>query len=115
MKIFPPFLNQGSRGPAVRVLQCLLHGRHDSPNVTGNYDELTANAVKTLQVELGFRDGDVDGNFGPATRAAFSAQFGVDVDLFMIHDFTGMTYYMMSDPDKVGDRGRVWNDVGTRK
>ena len=115
MKIFPPFLNQGSRGPAVRVLQCLLHGRHDSPNVTGNYDEATGNAVKTLQVELGFRDGDVDGNFGPATRAAFSAQFGVDVDSLMIFDFTGPTYYRMSDSEKVGDSERVWNDVGTRE
>ena len=76
MKVFPPYLDKGSRGTAVLALQCFLVGlgrfnekvRVDGLIIDGDYGDLTATAVRSLQALFNFDVKDQDGNFGPLTR-----------------------------------------------
>lgn len=81
-KLFPERLNQGSQGRAVAVLQILLisGGWNDGITIDGDYGEQTAAGVKALQDDLGFEGDDIDGNFGPKTRAAYMVSYGLDVN-----------------------------------
>ncbi len=79
---FPPYLNKGSSGRAVMLLQLLLlaggHNRNITPD--GQYGDQTEAGVKDLQSKLGFSGSDVDGNCGPQTREAWKAQTGLDIN-----------------------------------
>ncbi len=115
MNIFPPYLDRGSHGAAVVVLQLILlsisvKNRPLSRRVTlGEYDVDTADDVRVLQAQLGFRGSDVDGNFGPGTRAALKAQMGIDVDAMTTELFVGATYY------RSPEGGGFWNHVQPRE
>ncbi len=82
-RIFPPYLDQGSTGAAVNFLGLILKvfGVCGSDRIVldGDYTPggAIAEAVKEFQRELGLTGADVDGNFGPATRAALRE---IDVD-----------------------------------
>jgi peptidoglycan hydrolase-like protein with peptidoglycan-binding domain len=91
---FPEFLNHGSRGPAVILLQLLLKaGGYNRTGIIpdGDYGEETAKGVRLVQGELGFAEEGIDGNFGPKTRAAYRVRFGIDVNAIPIDAFTGET------------------------
>ncbi|MES2088252.1 MAG: peptidoglycan-binding protein [Patescibacteria group bacterium] len=84
LPFFPQYLNKGSKGPVgtIRLLQLLLlAGGHNAGIVPdGDYGEQTALGVRNLQVEMGFTGDDVDGNFGPKTRAAYKLITGIDIN-----------------------------------
>lgn len=94
-KLFPEYLNKGSKGPAVAVLQVFLAGGcyggdcQVFPN--GVYDEATAVAVMNLQVDLAFEGNDVDGHFGPGTRARLKETLGIDMNAILADIFVGQT------------------------
>ena len=98
-KLFPAYLNVGSRGPAVAVLQLFLRGGAFNQNrevTVGEYDEETAEGVRNLQkylVNIGHSVGDdgPDGNFGPKTREAVSKAFGIDFNALPWEVFQGET------------------------
>lgn len=81
-KFFPEYLDKGSRGRAVVLLQLMLQFAGLNPKIVadGEYGEQTALAVRELQLNLGFTDVDVDGNFGPMTRRALREQRGIDIN-----------------------------------
>lgn len=102
-RLFPRYMNsvdqhnQRSTGIGVTVLQIFLTGfRAGLPRgyggttprlrVTGIYDDQTVELVMRLQRKLGFRGGDVDGNFGPETRAAVKARYDWDFNAIMNND-----------------------------
>ncbi len=91
-KLFPPYLNQGSRGKAVRFLQYLLMARYPDLGILPDGDFTpngkTAAGVVRLQkeinlslIEQGERGIEEDGNFGPITRKRFKVLTGIDVDV----------------------------------
>lgn len=92
-KFFPPFLDSGSKGPAVAVLQALLkQAGYNSTAiiVDGWYGPETEKGVRELQRTIGV---EVDGHFGPVTRAAWTKSGGVDVDEISEDAFTGESIY----------------------
>ena len=94
--LFPPYLNQGSKGTAVMTLQQMLYALGFGKGVVcdADYGPMTAEAVKNLQAHIGFRLDDVDGNLGPKTRARLKAQTGIDVDAIPgAKGVTCTTYY----------------------
>ena len=101
MKLFPTYLNKGSRGPAVVVLQLLLLAMNESDEVVpdGDYGEKTAQAVASFQEQEGMEGHDIDGNFGPKTRAAFLESTGINVDELEDHLFVGQTFVPSEDAD----------------
>lgn len=102
MKVFPPYLDQGSSGPAVSVLQLILAGMFPGLQfVTGTYDVQTTLNVISLQTRLGFTGVDLDGNFGPGTRDALKEQMDIDVSVLEFTDFVGPTDYKSPDGDGV--------------
>jgi hypothetical protein len=93
--LFPPYLQLGSSGPAVFVLQLILQAMGRTPIVVnGKFDSVTEDRVKELQEILGFTGSNVDGCFGPATRARLKEyDGGVGVDALMASDFAGGTQW----------------------
>jgi peptidoglycan hydrolase-like protein with peptidoglycan-binding domain len=91
-KLFPEFLDKGSRGPAVAVLQLLLKIQdfdlEQTIVVDGDYGDMTAAGVQRLQEYLQIEQ---DGNFGPATREAFQVEFAFDLNLLLHVHFQGET------------------------
>ncbi len=80
---FPPYLEEGSTGEAVddlNVILCML-GYGEGLVRDSAFGPMTVAAVKRLQEAIGFGGDDVDGKFGPGTRAALKAQTGIDVSL----------------------------------
>ena len=89
-KLFPEFLNYGSQGPAVALLQCLLKDRelNDKIIVDGDYGPETARGVRELQTQLGVEQ---DGHFGPETRRVFVEGGGLDANSLEADLFVGET------------------------
>ncbi len=86
---FPEFLDKGSDGPAVAMLQSWLQLLgFVEVQVDGNYGDVTAAAVTGLQHNMGV---EVDGNFGPATRVAFKKWHRVDVNAIPANIMAGKT------------------------
>lgn len=94
-KLFPEYLNQGSKGPAVAVLQVLLKAGRFDPNseitIDGDYGPITAQAVKRLQGSMGV---EADGNFGPGTRQVYRVQHWIDVNTLEAEPFCGQIFYV---------------------
>ena len=110
--LFPPFLNAGSYGDAVTVLQILLividpecHGLE----VTGIHAGWSVKAVKRLQIRLGFTGKDVNGNFGPGTRAALKEELGMDVDCVPVPKSVLVDYTQWMGPHHEGEA--LWTDA----
>lgn len=102
MKLFPPYLDQGSSGAAVVALQLILMGLFPGQQfVTGEYDEQTTINVVALQTRLGFEGEDIDGNFGPGTRRRLKEQMGIDVDEIDAEAIPSLTRYRSSEGDGV--------------
>jgi len=84
IRVFPPYLNVNSEGYAVeslwRVLAYLGFWDYLVHAGVPKYAQGTEVAVRKLQEWLGFEGVDVDGNFGPGTRARLRAKTGIDVD-----------------------------------
>lgn len=94
--LFPPFLNQGSTGPAVNLLGLLLivtENQVEPIVLDGQYPEggAIAKAVKKFQIDAGFTGEDVDSNFGPKTRLEFWKRYGANVDDLDTSTFVGET------------------------
>ena len=102
MQLFPEYLNKGSRGPAVVVLQIILLVRGHNPNIIpdGEYGEQTALGVKQLQAELRV---DQDEHFGPATRAALLKESRLDVNSLTQDLLKGET---VASPKELGGNSR---------
>jgi peptidoglycan hydrolase-like protein with peptidoglycan-binding domain len=92
-RFFPgDYLNQGSRGPAVTLLQIILRVAGFDPRANiqfdGEYGPVTADAVRRLQDALGV---ETDGNFGPNTRRAFQERYNLNVNELPVILFLGKT------------------------
>lgn len=75
-QLFPQYLNRGSHGQAVAVLQLLLViNGFAAPGlaIDGEYGDVTAESVRLIQKRHGL---ELDGNFGPDTRAALAKELG---------------------------------------
>ena len=99
--MFPgEYLDQGSEGGAVVLLQLfLLFGDYNHKIIAdGDYGEETATGVKRLQEELQFKGDDIDGNFGPQTRAALLRQRNIDINAITVINFTQPTKAVVPDP-----------------
>lgn len=119
--LLPPYLNAGSKGPAVVILQLWLYSEfglsaHDMGlMVDGEYGPITVGVVMRLQDKLGFTDAELDGNFGPKTRAAIKEKWGHDLEARL----TGSTKYVDQDgttkvwpPEPYRSPAyRRWNDI----
>ncbi|MFZ2149679.1 MAG: peptidoglycan-binding domain-containing protein [Minisyncoccia bacterium] len=94
--LFPPYLNIGSQGPAVVVLQIILRvlGYNSYIVPDGDYGGETVKGVKDLQSDMGI---EVDGNFGPGTRKAFLEAYSFDVDTLDASKFLGDTVAVVPD------------------
>ena len=90
MKLFPPYLPPGSKGPAVLVLQLILKTTEHGGEIVvdGDYGPKTTEAVRHVQEDLGV---EPDGHFGPATRKAMVESEGPDVNALERESFTGET------------------------
>jgi peptidoglycan hydrolase-like protein with peptidoglycan-binding domain len=100
MKMFQKYLDMGSKGPAVVVLQLLLKaaGYNSSAIVPdGDYGEQTAAGVRELQKHHGI---EVDGHFGPDTRKALMDFTTVNVNDLDAELFIGET--LAVGPDESG-------------
>ena len=99
-KVFPPYLDQGSKGPAVNVLALLMIawgcGNRVAIVLDGDYTPggEIVKAVMEFQEHVGFKGADVDGNFGPKTRAKYLEDMGIDPDSFTTDMFTGEGLYV---------------------
>ncbi|HBU27765.1 TPA: hypothetical protein DEB00_01455 [Candidatus Uhrbacteria bacterium] len=105
-RLFPPYLNAGSFGDAVWVMQMILNGLVGSRRtveVNGRHEGESVKAVMRLQREiLGLAESEVDGNFGPGTRKALRERFGIDVDVIPLPVVTISLYTQWMGPDHVG-------------
>lgn len=74
--LFPQYLDRGSHGQAVAMLQLLLvtHGLA-APGlaIDGEYGDVTAESVRRVQERHGLEQ---DGHFGPDTRKGFAEELG---------------------------------------
>ncbi len=98
MKLFPPYLDKGSRdlsvdGPVHYLGHLVQWLGWAVPGLVIDFDygEFLAESVKNMQRELGFTGDDVDGNFGPGTREALALKMKINVDLMET-----LKYYVVS-------------------
>ena len=104
---FPKYMQQGSRGPLVTLLQVFLCGVRGSLDVEikdlifdGEYGDVTANLVNAFQVEHGL---EADGHFGPATRAVVKEEYGFDFEA-AAKTIPGMTSFHQPGGSKIARR-----------
>jgi peptidoglycan hydrolase-like protein with peptidoglycan-binding domain len=96
-KLFPgPYMERGSKGPAVAVLQailmaicpCTLRVSEINVEITGVFDEETEKAVRYYQQKRGL---EVDGKCGPQTRREIFEQTGIHLNELPADIFVGKT------------------------
>ena len=75
------YMQKGSFGPHVTLLHTFLCGAGFGRDITfdQDYGQVTIDRVKELQEHLQMTD--IDGCFGPKTRATVKEKFGFDYDL----------------------------------
>lgn len=97
----PKYMQQGSKGPCVTVLQVFLAGVLGGQDLVfdQHYGEVTANKVRVLQDALGMTE--KDGNFGPATRAATKDRYGFDFELACQDGLYGFQATEFIQPDRL--------------
>ena len=95
--LYPPYMEEGSDGPAVDDLWKQLedagctNGLKFTPYI---FDGQVTVAVKRRQRQMGWRKPkDVDGKWGPGTRARHIRHGGVDVDAIPYDWRAGRTTY----------------------
>lgn len=94
---FPPYLDKGSEGWPVVLLQCwLIDNGYNADNIVvdGKYGEQTAEGVRQLQED---RELETDGNFGPATRKAIVKLGGIDFNSIPASAFSRPTIVVGPD------------------
>jgi hypothetical protein len=108
LRVFPPYLQKGAHGRAVRLLKLTL-----KPICTraGVWPELNPNdgkfdchfelVVRWVQADVGALP--VDGCFGPKTRAAFKAKYGVDFDSLTLDGVVGEPTFWTMDGKDMGE------------
>ena len=96
--MFPPYLEKGSRGPAVHRLQMELVDAECANGLTfteGVFDDDVELAVKRRQRQTGWRHPKkVDGRWGPATRDRHVQFGGGDVDVIPYDPAAGKTIWV---------------------
>lgn len=94
--IFPPYLGAGAKGPGVAALHVLLHLAELGAGLKFDnfYGPATVRAVKRLQVDLGLESNDVDGEFGPKTRAAYKKRYRVSPEVRVRRLLEGTTTWV---------------------
>lgn len=104
----PKYMQKGSKGPHVTILQAFLCGAGASLDIKFDqeYGNVTAAAVAEFQTTNGF---EVDGNFGPATRDAAKNNFGFDFEA-ACETVNGVTEFVQPD----GSVERWWPGAPTR-
>ncbi|HEY4520478.1 MAG TPA: hypothetical protein VJJ72_01600 [Candidatus Paceibacterota bacterium] len=75
----PPYLEKGSRGPAINILLVWLKGFFRAPDIVCDsvYGDVGAGYVKRLQGQHGL---DPDGGVGPKTRRMLKEDYGFDFE-----------------------------------
>lgn len=75
----PRYMNRGSNGPHVVLLQVFLIGARFGKNIMtdGDYGHITAAGVVRFQEVYGL---EADGHFGPGTRERVKKNFGFDFE-----------------------------------
>jgi hypothetical protein len=108
--LFPPYLDAGATGAAVRFLQktlfglgCAVSGLVVDSDYTNKPDGKTVMSVKRLQRRVGLRGSDVDGNLGPKTRR-FCKEKGVfDFDAIPLNCGSDLNSTEWCHPERPGE------------
>jgi peptidoglycan hydrolase-like protein with peptidoglycan-binding domain len=94
-----PYMEKGSKGPAVAVLQIILitsgWGFDYGVVIDGDFGERTEQALMGFQRSTGL---EADGKCGPMTRAKLSEITGVDINALSAAVFTGKTVLVPPTP-----------------
>lgn len=117
----PQYMQKGSKGPHVSLLHAFLcgNGSSDEQIIFDNeYGNVTAAAVAEFQTMNGL---EIDGNFGPATRAAAKKNYNFDFEA-ACECVPGMTEFVQPDgsvirwwpgtAEKIATERRAATDVG---
>jgi len=95
--LFPRFLNVKSKGLAVNMLICLFAGTEYDPlgelQADGDYGQVLEMVVRRFQEAHGL---EIDGNFGPDTRAKVKEEFGIDINAIRFN-FSAVTTAVFPD------------------
>ncbi len=76
------------------MLKAMRMDEGNPVSISGNYREKTAEAVRNLQRKLNV---EADGHFGPATRVALAASYGIDVNAIPASIMAGKTKEVRPD------------------
>ena len=95
----PRYMNQGSEGPHVTLVQVVLCGVGMGEHMTfdGYYSHLVAAKVKRMQELLHI---EADGNFGPVTRQAVKDVYGLDFAA-ACQTIPGVTVFVQPDGQEI--------------
>ena len=96
MERIPAYMNKGSKGPLVTLLQAFLCGVIVGSSdlvYDQEYGGVTAGLVNHFQVIF---DIEADGNFGPATRAHAKSAYGFDFEA-AANSIPGETSFVQPD------------------
>ena len=101
-RLFPPFLDEGSSGAAVKFLQVILIGRGIAVKglvADGAYGPLTAASIRRVQQNVGLRGANRDGNLGPRTRERCRVRGFFDFDAVPLMAIDGNVTTQWFGPD----------------
>ncbi|MFA5173448.1 MAG: peptidoglycan-binding domain-containing protein [Candidatus Paceibacterota bacterium] len=98
MDKIPEFMNMGSFGVCVGLLQIFLCGLQLGKELIfdGHYGEKTAEAVSKWQEKEGI---EADGNFGPESRKRAKESYGFDFEAVCLNT-PGVTFFLQPDGEE---------------